>query len=75
MDSDLSLVLGLALAALTIPSVLSALSDARAPRASMVTILIAGGLIIYAIRSHPGGYALADVPDAVMHVIARYRFW
>ncbi len=75
MDSDLLLVLGLGLAMLAIPSVLSAFSDRRAPRASMITILIAGGLIVYAVRTHPGGYALEDIPAAVMHVIARYRFW
>ena len=45
------------------------------PRASVLTVLIAGGLIVYAIRSHPGGYALEDIPDAILHVIARYRFW
>ncbi|MBQ0805797.1 MULTISPECIES: hypothetical protein [unclassified Sulfitobacter] len=75
MDSDLALVLGLALAALSVPSIVSAFSDSRAPRASVLTVLIAGGLIVYAIRSHPGGYALEDIPDAILHVIARYRFW
>ena len=43
MDSDLALVIGLVLAALTIPSILSAVSDKRAPRASAITVLIAGG--------------------------------
>jgi hypothetical protein len=75
MDTDLALVLGLALAGLSIPSVISAFSDSRAPRASALTVLIAGGLIIYAIRSHPGGYAIGDIPDAIVHVIARYKFW
>ncbi len=75
MDSDLALVLGLAIAALSVPSIVSAFSDSRAPRASVLTVLIAGGLIVYAIRSHPGGYALEDIPDAILHVIARYRFW
>jgi hypothetical protein len=75
MDSDLALVLGLGLSALAIPSVVSAFSDNRAPRASALVILIAGGLIVYALRSHPGGYALEDIPDAILHVIARYKFW
>ena len=72
MDSDLALVLGLVVAALSIPSVLSALSDRRAPRASALTILIAGALILYAVQTHPGGYALGDVPDVFVHVVARY---
>ncbi len=75
MDSDLALVMGLALVVLSVPSIVSAFSDSRAPRASALTLLIAGGLIVYAIRSHPSGYALEDIPDAVLHVIARYRFW
>jgi hypothetical protein len=75
MDSDLALVLGLALSALSVPSVISAFSDNRTPRASALTVLIAGALIVYAVRNHPGGYALDDIPDAIMHVIARYKFW
>ena len=75
MDSDLALVLGLALSALSVPSVISAFSDSRTPRASALTVLIAGALIVYAVRNHPGGYALDDIPDAIMHVIARYKFW
>ncbi len=72
MDADLSLVLGLIIAALSVPSILSALSDKRAPRASAITILIAGGLIVFAIQSHPGGYALAEIPDVLVRVAARY---
>jgi len=75
MDSDLALVIGIALAALSIPSVLSAFSDSRAPRASALTILIAGFLIVYAVRTNPGGYALEDIPTSVLHVVARYKFW
>lgn len=72
MDADLSLVLGLIIAALSVPSILSALSDKRAPRASAITILIAGGLIVFAIQSHSGGYALAEIPDVLVRVAARY---
>jgi hypothetical protein len=75
MDSDMALVLGLALGALSIPSIVSAFSDSRAPRTSILTVLIGGGLILYAIGSNPGGYALEDVPDYVLHVVARYKFW
>lgn len=72
MDSDLALVIGLVLAALTIPSILSAVSDRRAPRASAITILIAGGLIVFAVQDKPGGYQLAQLPDVFVNVIARY---
>lgn len=72
MDPDTFLVLGLIIAGFSIPSVMSALSDGRAPRASALTILIAGGLILYAIQTQPGGYALQDIPDVFVRVVARY---
>ncbi len=72
MDPDLALVLGIILGALSIPSILSALSDKRAPRASALTILIAGGLILYATSRMPGGLALDQIPDKFVSVMARY---
>ena len=72
MEPDIALVLGIVIGALSIPSILSALSDSRAPRASAVTILIAGGLVLYAMQTKPGGYELDQIPDVVVNVIARY---
>jgi hypothetical protein len=72
MDPDLALVLGVILGALSIPSILSALSDKRAPRASAITILIAGGLILYAGQNMPGGLQLDQLPDKFVSVVARY---
>jgi len=71
MDADLALVLGLIFAAFSIPSIISALGDGRSPRASMVTTLIASGLILYALTTKPGGYSWAEVPEAFVHVVAR----
>jgi len=72
MDPDLLLVLGLIIAGLSVPSILSAISDGRSPRASMVTILIAGAMVLYAVNTKPGGYTVRDVPDAFISVIARF---
>jgi hypothetical protein len=72
MDTDLALILGLVVAGLAVPSVMSALSDRRAPRASMVTILIAGAMILYAVTSKPGGYEISQVPDVFFSVLSRY---
>ena len=72
MDPDLALVLGIVIGGLSIPSILSAMSDSRAPRASALTILIAGGLILYAMQTNPGGYRLEQLPDTVVSVISRY---
>lgn len=73
MDTDLALVLGLVLLLFAVPSMMSAFSDRRAPRASALTLLIAAGLIGYALLRHPGGYAMADIPDVFFGVVA--RFW
>lgn len=72
MDTDLALVIGIVFAALSVPSILSALSDKRAPRASAITVLIAGGLIVFAVMGKPGGYRLEQLPDVFVNVIARY---
>ncbi len=72
MDADLALVIGVVIAGFSIPSILSAISDGRSPRASMLTILVAGGLILYAISTKPGGYRLGDIPDAFIAVAARF---
>ena len=72
MSPDLYLVLGILIAGFSIPSILSAISDRRAPRASAITVLIAGGLILLAVQSQPGGYTLQEIPDVFVRVIARF---
>ena len=69
MDPDLLLVLGLIIAAFSIPSVLSAMSDRRAPRASSITILIGGALILLAVLTKPGGYVASEIPDVFVRVV------
>ncbi|WP_299652137.1 hypothetical protein [uncultured Tateyamaria sp.] len=72
MSPDFYLVLGILIAGFSIPSILSAVSDRRAPRASAITILIAGGLILLAIQSQPGGYSLEEIPEVFVRVIASF---
>lgn len=71
MEPDIALVAGIIVAIFAMPSMLSALTDRRAPRASAITILIAGGLIIFAIQTKPNGYSLQDVPNAFVRVVAQ----
>ena len=72
MTPDMYLVLGILIAGFSIPSILSAVSDGRAPRASAITILIAGGLILLAMQTQPGGYTLEEIPDVFVRVIAPF---
>lgn len=73
MNTDLMLVIGIVLAVLSIPSMLSALNDGRAPRLAAITVLIAGGLVIVALSQKPGGYQVRDIPNAFYRVIALMR--
>ena len=53
MDTDLMLVLGISLGVLSIPSMVSAFTDGRAPRFAAVMLLIAGTLLVMALVSRP----------------------
>ncbi len=70
MDPDLALTLGAIVAMFSIPAALSAIGDRRAPRAPAVTILIAGGLVLYALGTKPGGYRIDQIPDALVGTLA-----
>ena len=72
MDPDLAMAIGMVLAVFSLPAVLSAVSDRRAPRVAMFTILGAGGLILWALSNKPGGYSLSELPRLLIEVIARY---
>ena len=72
MEPDLALVLGLVIAAFSVPAILSALADSRAPRASALTVLIGGGLILYAVQQTQNPYTLSEIPDIFVRVVARY---
>ena len=72
MDTDLALILGIVLGGLSIPSILSAISETRPPRTSSLVLLAAAGLIAYAMVSHPGGYRLEQVPDVFFTVLGRF---
>ncbi|MBS0125502.1 hypothetical protein [Thetidibacter halocola] len=69
MSPDVLLVTGLVLAVLAVPSMVSALSDGRAPRIAAVVAIAAGGLMVYAINQKPGGYTLSEVPTVFFRVV------
>lgn len=66
------LVIGLVVGGFSIPSIMGAFADGRVPRAASIVVMIAGGLVVLAIREQPGGYALADIPDVFVNVVGRY---
>lgn len=72
MDPDLILTIGLLLGVLGIPSLISAMTDARAPRMAALLLVTAAACITYASVSKPGGYAVNELPDIVLSVVGRF---
>ncbi|TXI00087.1 MAG: hypothetical protein E6Q73_09185 [Pseudorhodobacter sp.] len=72
MDTDLMLVVGLLICTLAIPTLLSAFSESRPPRAGAIMVLIGGVLLATALTQKPSGYTFAEVPDVVFRVIGRF---
>lgn len=68
MSHDLALVLGLVIGGFSIPAIVSAFSDARTPRVASVVIMIAGGLVAWALTTKPGGYTLDEIPEVFVKV-------
>ena len=72
MDTDLYLTVGVVLAALTIPSLLSAWTEVRPPRIGAIMLIAAGALIVAALTQKPGGYTFAQATQAMASVVGRY---
>lgn len=71
MDTDLMLVSGIILAVLSIPAMLSAFSEGRAPRLGAIVVLIAGILIFIAVSERPSGYNFPELPQVFGRVFSR----
>ncbi len=70
-DTDLLLTVGIVLFALSLPSLLSAWVESRAPRIGAIMVVAALGLIVTALLVKPGGYAFNEVPAVIIEVFAR----
>jgi hypothetical protein len=71
VDTDLILTAGLLFAALSVPMLLAAWVEGRLPRAGLVVLILAIGLISYAVMYSPNTITLQAVPDIVLGVVAR----
>ncbi|WP_224824864.1 hypothetical protein [Cognatishimia sp. MH4019] len=72
MDNDLLFVIGLVLGGFSIPAILSALSDGRAPRVATIVVVLSGVMVVYAISNKPGGYKINEIPEVFVDVVGRY---
>lgn len=69
MSFDVTLVIGVILAVLAIPAIVSAKAAGRSPRRADIVVMIAGGLIVIAATQSGDGLQFADIPRAFAEVI------
>jgi hypothetical protein len=72
MDTDLALTVGIVLLVLSVPSLLAAWVESRAPRMGAIMAVAALSLIIAALYENPGGYAFNQVPGVMIKTVARF---
>jgi len=72
MDHDLALVVGLVVAVFSVPAVISAFSERRAPRVAAIAVIVGSGLFAWAITQKPGGYTIPEIPNTFVKVVARF---
>lgn len=70
MNSDQILVIGIILCALSLPSLLAAYSENRAPRTGAIMLLVGGVLLVVALMRKPTGYSFDEIPHIFVSVIA-----
>lgn len=72
MDLDLIFVIGCIVTAFSIPAIVSAFSDNRAPRYPALIIIIGVVMIGFAINERPGAFTFETLPEVFAKVIGRY---
>ncbi|MCT4559213.1 MAG: hypothetical protein N4A61_14280 [Pelagimonas sp.] len=69
MDPDITMITGLGLALLAIPSMIDAWADRRVPYVASALLVLAGGMVAYAVQVL--GLPLTEAPDALYRVVGR----
>ncbi len=69
-NPDLIFVIGLIVGVLAVPSLLSAFSEGRSPRAAAIMVMICAGLIAVAVLQKPeGSYSVGKIPEIFTKVV------
>ena len=72
MDPDLLFAIGVVVGVFSIPAMVSAFSERRAPRVAMFAVVVSGLMIIFAIDENPGRYSVGKLPEILVKVVANY---
>jgi formate-dependent nitrite reductase membrane component NrfD len=71
MDTDLVLTLGIVLLVVTQPTLLAAWVEGHPPRVGAIMLVASLAMIVAAVITRPGGYAINDVPGVMVGVAMR----
>jgi formate-dependent nitrite reductase membrane component NrfD len=71
-DVDLLLTVGIVLLVLSVPSLLAAWVESRAPRLGAIMAIAALGMIVTALVTKPGGYAFSQIPGVMAKVLTGF---
>ena len=71
MDTDLVVTLGIVLLVVTIPSLLAAWVEGRAPTAGAILLIASLAMIVAAVLYRPGGYVFNELPHVIVGVFGR----
>lgn len=72
MDTDLILVIGVVLAAFSVPAMLNAYSESRPLLIAASMVLAAASAVVFAISQSPGEFMVSEIPQAFVRVIGRF---
>lgn len=72
MDADLFFVVGIVIIGFSIPAILGAFTEGRAPRTAAILIMIGGSLIALAVYERPNTYSINAIPDSFVRVVGHY---
>jgi formate-dependent nitrite reductase membrane component NrfD len=71
-NADLLLTIGIVLLVLSVPSLLSAWAESRAPRMGALMAITSLGMIVAALLYNPGGYAFNQIPGVMVRVVGGF---
>ncbi len=72
MDPDLTLVIGALIGVFSLPTIVSAFAERRAPKIAFLILMAGVGMVYWAVSQNPGEYSILGFPDLLIEVIARY---
>lgn len=70
MNPDVTMVIGIVLAVLSVPAMLGSFVERLIPWGAMVTAAIAAGLILWTVMTNPGVYTFKELPLVFIRVAA-----